>query len=221
MELEKAIIELNLLHNRIKDSRKAAMFGIDASDSEVANLWIEYNELRTIFIRINPELFKDLRELQQPISEEAHPMSHHPFGTMVFTPKHFGSLENEIDKAMKYIVLVQNETRQYDKNRNISINAGENALVNVTLGNNNNIHQNGGHIENIYNELEKLGVDKSDIESLREIILQQSPSKENKIGVGKKILSWVGGLSSKLIEKGLSENFPVIIEKAQSLTDLL
>lgn len=89
------------------------------------------------------------------------------------------------------------------------------------MGDNNKVLQNTGQIDTVLEDLEKLGVEKGELNSLKEIINQNARGEETKIGTGKRILSWIGSITKKLIEKGLTDNLPIIIDKAQSLIDLI
>jgi hypothetical protein len=223
MTQEKAIIKLRLLYKRLKEYKQAAFFGVRADSPEVINLWIEYNELRLEFTKLNSEIFGDLKEVNPPRPKEASSFSHHDVGTLVYSPTHFEALENELEKAVEYSTLIQNNSIQ-DSNQikgNINITASDGSLVNLTVGDNNKVLQNTGQIDRILGELEELGVEKGDLSTLKEVINQNARGEEGKISTGRRILTWVGNLTKKMIEKGLTDNLPAIIDKAQSLIDLI
>ncbi|MDN4164554.1 hypothetical protein QWY31_03520 [Cytophagales bacterium LB-30] len=223
MTKEKAIIKLRLLYKRLKEYKRSAFFGVRADSTEVINLLTEYNELRHAFTELDSDIFGDLKEVNPPRPEEASSFSHHDVGTLVFSPEHFGALENELEKAVEYATFIQSHKNE-DTNQikgNISITATEGSLVNLTVGDNNKVLQNTGQIDRILGELEVLGVEKSDLSTLKEVINQNARGEESKISTGKRILTWVGNLTKKMVEKGLTDNLPDIIEKAQSLTNLI
>lgn len=94
---------------------------------------------------------------------------------------------------------------------------GNNSSSNIGVGK--NITQS---IENVYNEkveqvlsdLKKLGVSEEEILEVRNIVTQENNDKTN---LGKKLLGWVGKITSKTIEKGIELNLPMIMGKIQEL----
>ena len=89
---------------------------------------------------------------------------------------------------------------------------GDNSSSNIGIGD--NLSQN---INNIYNqkvdqlisELEKIGLEKEDLQDVKDIIALE-PIKTN---LGKKLMTWVGKMATKTIEKGIDLQIPLIIEK--------
>lgn len=97
------------------------------------------------------------------------------------------------------------------KNQNIITQNiyGNDTKSNIAVGD--NINQSiviDEKIEELVKELQKLGVDSNQISALKDII-QQGDKK----GIGKKVLNWLGNLSTKAVEKGIELQLPAIIEK--------
>lgn len=89
---------------------------------------------------------------------------------------------------------------------------GDNSSSNIGVGD--NFSQN---ISNIYNQkieklisdLEEIGVPKENIQEVKDIV----SSETNKTNLGKKLMTWVGKMATKAIEKGIDLQIPTIIEK--------
>lgn len=115
----------------------------------------------------------------------------------------FPNLENDFKDTSKNNEMVQNIINQniYGDYANSNIGIGENINQSIT---------STQQIDNLINELKRLGVSTNDTDELKEIL----KDKENK-SMGKKVLNWLGGLSSKAIEKGIELQLPTIIEKIQ------
>lgn len=113
----------------------------------------------------------------------------------------FPNLENE------YKDNIQNETKAqtiinqtiYGNNTNSNIGIGENITQSI---------ENNAKLDNLIQELKKLGIDESDTNEVREIIINEK--KEN---WGKKLMSWVGKMTTKAVEKGIELQVPILIEK--------
>lgn len=116
----------------------------------------------------------------------------------------FPDLENDFSDTKSNSQKVQNIITQniYGNNSNSNIGVGENIHLTIT---------STQKIEELVNELQKLGVPKEDTDQLKKIV-----SDKNDKGVGKKILGWLGNLSTKAIEKGIELQIPTIIEKLGS-----
>jgi hypothetical protein len=224
MKQDKTKIRLQLLYDQVKRYQKMAIFGVRADDPEVINLWVEYNEIRGILSQLNPELFADLKVTSPPEPDEASSFGRHDVGELVFKPMHFIALERQVEKAIEYMTLLNQTTpigRKEKQTDNINIKASQGSMVNVTIGDHNKIFQNAGQIAKVLEELEGLGVDKDEIATLKEIIADYDGKTEHKEGVGKKLFGWISGLAARLVEKGITDNLPVIIEKAKTLIDYL
>lgn len=87
----------------------------------------------------------------------------------------------------------------YGDYSNSNIGVGENVIQTIETSN---------KLEKLIDEIKSLGIDESDANEVKEIILHEK--KEN---VGKKIMSWIGKMASKAIEKGIELQIPVLIEK--------
>lgn len=113
----------------------------------------------------------------------------------------FPNLEND------YKDNTQNETKTqtiinqtiYGDNANSNIGVGENITQSI---------ENNAKLDNLIQELKKLGIDESDTNEVREIIINEK--KEN---WGKKLMAWVGKMTTKAVEKGIELQVPVLIEK--------
>lgn len=223
MEQNKTKIRLQLLYDQVKRYQKMAIFGVSATDPEVTNLWVEYNEIRVALTKLNPDLFADLKETNVPEPDIASSFGRHNVGEPVFKPIHFNALERQVEKALEYIPLLQQQKPDGNKEKtgHINIRTGQGSMVNVTVGDHNKIIQNVGQIGKLLEELAGLGVDKDEITTLKEIIADPDLEPEHKEGVGKKIIAWIGGLATRLIEKGMTDNLPAIIDKAKTLLDYL
>lgn len=89
---------------------------------------------------------------------------------------------------------------------------GDNPTSNVAVGNNNT-----QHISNVYNQkveqflrdLEEIGVPKEDIKDV-EIIVK---SEKNESALGKKLMGWMGKMSTKVLEKSLDLQLPLLLAK--------
>lgn len=113
----------------------------------------------------------------------------------------FPNLENE------YKDNIQNEAKaQTIINQTIY---GDNANSNIAIGENiTQSTENNAKLDNLIQELKKLGIDESDTNEVREIIINEK--KEN---WGKKLMTWVGKMTTKAVEKGIELQVPVLIEK--------
>ena len=76
-------------------------------------------------------------------------------------------------------------------------------------------------INEVYEKLEKLGVDANELNSLKEIVNEKQLGKTDKNGIAAKIMGWIGSVAAKVAEKGITENLPLIIDKAQSLIEMV
>ena len=84
---------------------------------------------------------------------------------------------------------------------------------NSNIGIGNNINQSiddQKKIKEFVEHLAKLGVPDADIKEVEEIIVNEA--KEN---VGKKLLNWIGKMSTKAVEKGIDSKLPQLIDKIQ------
>lgn len=123
--------------------------------------------------------------------------------TLLELNEKFPDLENDYIDSNINNQKVQNIITQniYGNNSNSNIGIGNNLSQSIVADQ---------EIEKLIKELKKLGVNSKQTNELKKII-QQNDKKE----IGKKILTWVGNLSTKAIEKGIELQLPVIIEKLQ------
>ncbi len=121
--------------------------------------------------------------------------------TLLELNEKFPDLENDYVDSNFNNQKVQNIITQniYGNNSNIAV--GDNINQSIVADQ---------KIEKLINELQKLGVDSNEVSELKDIIQQ-----EDKKGIGKKILNWLGKLSTKVVEKGIELELPAIIEKLQ------
>lgn len=125
----------------------------------------------------------------------------------------------ELNSAFPDLQDNYNKTKENDEKASTIINNhiyGDNANSNIGLGENltQSISSNySKKIEQILSDLQKIGVPKEDIAEVKEIVEKET----DKINLGKKLMSWVGKMSSKAIEKGIELQVPVLMEKIQEL----
>jgi hypothetical protein len=108
-------------------------------------------------------------------------------------------------------------TENKEKIQNIITNNiyGSNNPLNIATGQ--NVEQK--NIQNIFSEkeeqqLETLGVEKKDINNLKQII---TTTKEDKKSFQEKAMKWLGSVSASIAGRGLYENIPAITEFIQKL----
>jgi hypothetical protein len=120
----------------------------------------------------------------------------------------FPNLENsyenneENEKITKTII----NNHIYGDNSNSSIGVGDN--INQEFRNVYNQKK-----EKIFTELKELGVPEENINEVKEIINKET----DKSAIGKKLMSWIGKMSSKAVEKGIELKVPLLIDKIQEL----
>ncbi len=125
----------------------------------------------------------------------------------------------ELNSAFPDLQDNYNKTKENDEKASTIINNhiyGDNANSNIGLGENltQSISSNySKKVEQILSDLQKIGVPKEDIAEVKEIVEKET----DKINLGKKLMSWVGKMSSKAIEKGIELQVPVLMEKIQEL----
>ncbi|TWP22510.1 hypothetical protein ETU10_10570 [Apibacter muscae] len=118
----------------------------------------------------------------------------------------FPNLENDFTNNAK-----NNELTRTIINHNIY---GNHSNSNIAVGNNINQEiNNKNNIKQFLDDIKKLGVEDDEIKEVKVILEKTSEKKE----LGKKLLNWVGKVSSKAIEKGIELQIPLLIEKVQEL----
>ncbi len=65
-----------------------------------------------------------------------------------------------------------------------------------------------------------MGVDKNELNSLKEIVNEKQTGKSDKNGFGAKVFNWIATVASNVAAKGITENLPIIIDKAKSLIEM-
>lgn len=224
MKQQKSIARLRVLYDNIISYRKAGFSGVEYEDPEIKHLWEEYLELRKILIELNPELFSDLREISMPKPDVASSFGYYSPGTLLYYSKHFSQLENEAIKAIEYTKMIDKNTSESTSvvKGSINVTAHNGSSINLTIGNNNtNSQAITNKINEVYEKLEKLGVDANELNSLKEIVNEKQLGKTDKNGIAAKIMGWISSVAAKVAEKGITENLPLIIDKAQSLIEMV
>lgn len=220
MELKKAIIKLNIIAQNIVKCKRSAFFGVNANAPEIKSLWFDYNEVRNVLISNNEKLFGELVDLELPQPEEASSFGLVDLGSPVYYPKHFSTIENQVYKALRFVEMLDEPNKNKIPEK-ISANASQGANVSIQIGNNNTALQNVEAIDKTLDEIENLGIDKDDLKKLKQLLNHETKGDETKIGIGKRVMSWAGKMTSKLIEKELTDNIPMLIEKSEKLLGLI
>ncbi|MBS1519820.1 MAG: hypothetical protein JST50_02395 [Bacteroidetes bacterium] len=103
-----------------------------------------------------------------------------------------------------------------DKIQNIVTNNiyGSNNPVNVAAGHNVDQKDFTFNSSINYSELEKLGVQKQEIEELKTIV---DDHKNDKSGLKSKVLKWFGTVAASIASKGLSDQIPAVMEHIHHL----
>lgn len=223
MKVKKAKAMLELISENLENFKGQAFFGVPADAPEILAIWSDYNYVRTVLIEHNPELYNDLLEVNPPPPGVASSLSLLDVGASMYNPSHFSTIENEIRKAEKYIKLEAGDEKTVVQKipESISISANDGSNVTVQIGNENRALQNSERINNTLNEIGELGIEEKDLLDLKQILSYEIDKTETKTGIGKRIMNWSGKMAGKLIEKGLTDNIPVLLEKASSLIDLI
>ncbi len=125
--------------------------------------------------------------------------------TLLELNEHFPNLENDFKDNAGNNEKVQNIITQniYGNHPNSNFGIGDHIHQSI-------VHQN--NLDDLIKDLKKLGVEENDVNELK-VILENK--EENNIG--KKVLTWLGNLSTKAIEKGIESQIPLIIEKLHHL----
>jgi hypothetical protein len=120
----------------------------------------------------------------------------------------FPNLENNYDNNEENERLTKTiiNNHIYGNNSNSTIGFGDNISQEI-----NNVYNQ--KTEKIFSELKELGIPEENIVEVKEII-----NKENdKSKIGKQLMTWIGKMTSKAVEKGIELNVPLLIEKVQEL----
>lgn len=113
----------------------------------------------------------------------------------------FPNLENEFKNDSANTEKTQNIITQniFGNYANSNIGVGEDVSQSITVEN---------KVERLIEEIKELGVSEEDAQEVKEIL-----KDKNKKDIGKKVMSWIGKLSTKAIEKGIELQIPLIIDK--------
>lgn len=120
---------------------------------------------------------------------------------------------NSIDDFESWLVKKQNPSSiTYNVNNNINTN---DSTTNIGIGENitQTLNIEANKIQDTLKELSELGVPQEDVNKVKYLITNE----KDKAKLTEKLLTWVGKMSSKAIEKGIELNIPVVIEKIQGL----
>ncbi|MGJ8761926.1 MAG: hypothetical protein ACSHXA_15380 [Polaribacter sp.] len=112
-------------------------------------------------------------------------------------------INNEENKELTKTII---NNHIYGDNSNSTIGIGDNLNQKITSINNQKTEQ-------ILSDLKELGVPDENIVEVKEIINKET----DKSKIGKKLINWVGKMSTKAVEKGIELNIPLLIEKIQEL----
>jgi hypothetical protein len=110
------------------------------------------------------------------------------------------NFQNNQENKEKTDTIINNHI--YGNYASSNIGIGDNITQTISSTYNQKISQ-------LVSELERIGVHKEDIVEVKNIV-QNEP---NKASLSKKLMSWVGKLATKAIEKGIDLQIPMIIEK--------
>jgi hypothetical protein len=223
MKIKKAKLKIILVNENIERYNKQAFFGVSPKEPEIYSIWSDYNDAIAILKEHNHELYDELNEVHLPDPDVATSFSLMDVGEPVYHSKHFSTIANEVRKALKLIELEEEPNQPLKKTvpDTISIKASKGSNVSVQIGDNNQALQNVERINATLKEIENLGIENDDLIQLKQILSKEVDKSETKAGIGKRVMDWSGKMAGKLIEKGLSGNIPVLIEKASSLIDLI
>lgn len=112
--------------------------------------------------------------------------------------------QNTPENMEKASIIINNHINGDNINANIGV--GEKITQKITS-------TYSQKVERILSDLENLGVPKSDLDELKGIVEKES----DKSKLSKKLMSWVGKMANKAIEKGVELKVPAMIEKIQEL----
>lgn len=123
----------------------------------------------------------------------------------------------DLDKAFPNLKDNYQNTKENIEKTNTIINNhiyGENASSAIGVGDNfsqniSNIYNN--KIETILSDLKKIGIPDEDLEEVKEIVTNET----DKTNVSKKLMTWVGKMATKAVEKGIELQIPTLIDKIQ------
>jgi hypothetical protein len=129
--------------------------------------------------------------------------------TLLELDKNFPDMENDFEPSKENIEKAKTiiNTNIYGGNVNTNVGLGDNVNQSQNLTINNQL------FEKKIEEIRNLGINEEQIEEIINIV----NSENDKISLSKKLMTWVGKISTKAIEKGIEMNIPVLIEKIQEL----
>jgi len=172
---------------------------------EQVKLLEKYMDVQNRYGRMMVAAHKEIPKLQ--IKNILDQTKQKLINTLLNLEKEFPNLENDFAPT--------NENNE--KVQNIITNNvfGNNSPINVAAGN--KVEQKDISIvitETHYSELEKLGVEKNDIEELKEIVKSNSNNKTTLKGHAMK---WLGRVTASVAARGLYDNIPAITDFVTNL----
>jgi len=128
--------------------------------------------------------------------------------TLLELDKAFPNLEDNFkttkENLEKTSTIVNNYI--YGSNVNSNVGVGENLSQNIK-----NVYTQ--KIDKIISELGELGVPQEDLAEVKDLVKKET----DKVTLGKKLMNWVGKMTTKGVEKGIELQIPMILEKIQQL----
>lgn len=186
---------------------------IDALEKQSANNTTGSMKLPIEFVRLCQRVFEseDLIDIKKQIhfgqyGEIVGLVKQKLIDTLLDLDKEFPSFESN------YLDNMENK----EKSSSIVNNHiyGDHANTNVAVGNNNSQKidsEFSARVDNLLQELKSLGVEEKELKEIKEIV----STKEDKKGIGKKALDWVGKVATKALDKGIELQIPLLISKIQ------
>lgn len=221
MKIEKSIVRIKVLLERIDQCKRSVPHGVLADGDEVRKIWAEYHDLRNTLIEIDPDLFNDLIEVKKPQGDTANSFSRFEPKSLVYHKLHFREIENEVIKAREFAKIIKSNSNYAEVVPHVTINASHGSSVSYNTGNNNSVVQNISNVNKVYEELEKLGVNNEELDNLKAIVNQKVENKEDNNNKTSKILKWIGTVSASLAARGLYENIHTIVLRGNELIENL
>lgn len=112
--------------------------------------------------------------------------------------------QNTTENMKKASTIINNHI--YGDNSSSNIGVGDNITQSI-----NNVYEQ--KIEQVLSDLKALGVPEEELVEVKDIVTQET----DKTNLGKKLIGWVGKMTTKAIEKGIDLQIPMIMEKIQEL----
>lgn len=114
------------------------------------------------------------------------------------------NFKNNEENKHKAQTIITNHI--YGENANANIATGNNVSQKIKIGNEQKISE-------LVAELKRIGIPKEEIAQVVEIVNTEPDKKQ----LGKKLMTWLGNMTTKAVEKGIDLQLPVLIEKISDL----